>query len=541
MPRRGCATPIAVAAGVALGLLASLALRAALLDPERAQVLRPALGATGLGVALAAFAFAWIARAPAMRRHRPSRRTLDVVGGILATLAVAVYWGVGDAVIRYHPWEHYHYYLGAKYFDELSYTRIYACAAVAENERVGRDEMEGRRMRDLVTDEVVSVGVALAAPDECRRRFTPERWKAFGDDVMFFRERLGDMWDRMQQDHGFNPPPTWVLAGGALARLGPASDAMQTALAQIDRVLLALMLAFVGWAFGGHVLFVAIVAWAVPVPGQATWTTGAFLRNDWLLLLVASVCLARRGWPAAAGLAIASAAMLRLFPAVLLALPLVAIARRTWRRRGLARFDRRFIAGVVAGGAAWVLVSTAVFGTDAWRAFADHIEVHRLTPLANHVGLRSMFAQSWDARWTAVMQPGAVDPFHEWKRLRRETFAARHVPYGIVAGVLLALGMVAGWRARRLWVALAASAALVLLLLDVASYYCAFFVVLGLLAASRRAYEWLALGAVVLSRAGDLLPVAAEPDIRYTVVQSFVFVGWSVAALLLLARPARAR
>jgi hypothetical protein len=301
------------------------------------------------------------------------------------------------------------------------------------------------------------------------------------------------------------------------------------------------MLAFVGWAFGGHVLFVAIVAWAVPVPGQATWTTGAFLRNDWLLLLVASVCLARRGWPAAAGLAIASAAMLRLFPAVLLALPLVAIARRTWRRRGLARFDRRFIAGVVAGGAAWVLVSTAVFGTDAWRAFADHIEVHRLTPLANHVGLRSMFAQSWDARWTAVMQPGAVDPFHEWKRLRRETFAARHVPYGIVAGVLLALGMVAGWRARRLWVALAASAALVLLLLDVASYYCAFFVVLGLLAASRRAYEWLALGAVVLSRAGDLLPVAAEPDIRYTVVQSFVFVGWSVAALLLLARPARAR
>jgi len=279
----------------------------------------------------------------------------------------------------------------------------------------------------------------------------------------------------------------------------------------------------------------------VPVPGQASWTAGAFLRNDWLVLVVASVCLARRGWPAAAGVAIASAAMLRLFPAVLVALPLVTIAHRTWRRRRLGRFDRRFVTGVVGGAAAWLLVSTAVFGVDAWRAFADHIAVHRLTPLANHVGLRSIFAQSWDGRWTNVMQPGTVDPFHEWKRLRRETFAARETPYRLVAGALLALGALAGWRARRLWVALAGSAALVLLVLDVASYYCAFFLVLGLLAASSRAHEWLALGAVVLSRAADALPVAGEPDIRYTVVQSLVFVGWGVAALLLVARRPRAR
>ena len=245
--------------------------------------------------------------------------------------------------------------------------------------------------------------------------------------------------------------------------------------------------------------------------------------------------------PAAAGVAIASASMLRLFPAVLVALPLVAIAHRTRRRGGLGRFDRRFVAGVVGGGAAWLLVSTAVFGVGAWREFADHIAVHRLTPLANHVGLRSTFAQSWDGRWTAVMQPGTVDPFHEWKRLRRETFAARETPYRLVAGALLALGAVAGWRARRLWVALAASAALVLLVLDVSSYYCAFFLVLGLLAASSRAQEWLALGAVVLSRAADALPIAGEPDIRYTVVQSLVFVGWGVAALLLIARRPRAR
>jgi hypothetical protein len=532
---------VAVASGVAIGLGGSVALRAALLA-GRDRLSQDAVGAVGLAVAVAALAFGWIARFPAARRLRPSRRTLDVVGGVLGSLALATHWGFGNDLVRFHSWEHYHYYLGAKYFGELSYARLYACAAVVEDERVGRAEMEGRRMRDLRTDQVVPVAGALASPDDCRRRFTAGRWKAFGDDVMFFRAALGPMWDRMQQDHGFNPPPTWVLAGGTLARLGPASASMQSALAQIDRVLLAAMLALVAWAFGGHVLVVALVAWGVQVPGLASWTAGGFLRQDWLVLVVAAVCLARRGFPAAAGVAIASAAMLRLFPAVLVVLPLMMIARRTWRAGRLRTFDRRFVAGVAIGGAAWLAVSTTAFGVDAWLAFRDHITLHRLTPLANHVGLRSILAQSWDGRWTEVMQPGTVDPFHEWKRLRIETFAAREGAYQVAAAGLLAIAAVAGWRARRLWVAIAASAAIVPIVLDVSSYYCALFIVLGLLAGTSRGHEWLALGAVVASRAGDALPVAAEnPDVRYTVVQSLVFVVWATAALGIVAWAPRGR
>jgi hypothetical protein len=529
----------AMAAGLALGLAASLGLRAAMLD-EHGRVPVDALRWIGLAVAVAAAATAWIARAPAARR--PPHRALDVAGGALAVLALATYWAFGNDVIRHHPWEHYHYYLGAKYFRELSYARLYACAAVAEHERVGAAGMDGRRLRDLATDRVVGVEAALGAADDCTSRFTPARWRAFGDDVMWFRQALGPHWDRMQQDHGFNPPPTWVLAGGALARIGPASEATQSALARIDPILLAGMLGLVGWAFGAHVLLVATVAWAVPVPGQASWTAGAFLRHDWLVLVVAAVCFARRGWAAASGVAIASAAMLRLFPALLMALPLLLIARRSWRSGRLRRLDRRFVAGVALGGAAWLAVSTAAFGVDSWRAFADHIARHRLTPVANHVGLRSVFAQSWEGRWVEVMRPGATDPFEAWKRLRRETFAAREPVYRAVAAGLLALAAVAGWRTRRLWVALAASAAVVPIVLDVSSYYCAIFVVLGLLAARSRGHEWLALAAVVASRAADLLPVAtANPDVRYTVVQSLVFVGWAAGALALVAWSRRAR
>lgn len=332
-----------IALGGVLGLMVAAGLRAAGLDDDGFVPLEWS-GAVGLAVALAACVLSWQVRSPAA--HRSPKASSMVVGGALASLAIAVWLGLGNDVIRFHSWEHFHYYLGAKYFPELSYARLYGCTAVAEAERVGVEEMDGRRMRDLAADEVVSVAAALARPDDCKHHFTASRWRAFGDDVMFFREALGGMWDRMQQDHGYNPPPTWALAGGLLASIAPASVETQSTLALIDPLLLAAMLGMIGWAFGAHVLLVAIVVWACQVPGAATWTTGAFLRQDWLFCLVAGVCCARRGWPALAGIALASSAALRVFPALLLVLPLVVIVRRSWRHGRLSRFDSRFLAGL---------------------------------------------------------------------------------------------------------------------------------------------------------------------------------------------------
>lgn len=537
---RRSARAAAILAGIALGAAAVFAIRALGIDPERGRLGDGLVNGVALAVAVAALALSWLARAPAARRIRPSARARAVASAALATVAVAAYWGLGNDVLRFHTWDQFHYYVGGKYFPELSYRGLYACSAVAEAERVGRAAMDGRRMRDLATDEVVTVDAALADPAACTSRFTPERWRAFGDDVMFFREKTGRIWDRMQQDHGFNPPPTWVLAGRPLASLAPAGDGMQRALALVDPVLLAAMFALVAWAFGAHVLWVALVVWGLNMPGAGTWTSAAFLRQDWLLFVVAAVCLVRRGWPAAGGAAIASAAAIRIFPVFLLVLPAVVIARRTWRRGRVARFDRRFVAGVAGAGALWFAASTASYGVDAWRAFGEHIALHRLAPIANHVGLRSALAQSWDGRWAEMMRPGQVDPFAAWKAARRETFAARRGIYGVLAAAIGLGAALAAWRIRRLWAAMAASVVMVVTLVDVSSYYCAVFVVLALLAAAGRVEEWTALGAMVVSRAANALPIATEnPDLRYT-VQAVVFLAWGLTALALLAwRPRR--
>lgn len=527
-----------IALGVVIGLGVAAALRA-IGRGDEPRVSSAWIDVTAIAVALCALVLSFRAR-PRAGRWSPTPG-LAVAGGALASVAIAVWLGLGNDVVRFHTWEHFHYYLGAKYFRELSYSRLYACTAVVERERVGADEMEGRRMRDLATDQVVSVDAALAAPDACKSRFTPERWRAFGDDVMFFRGAMGALWDRMQQDHGYNPPPTWALAGGLFAWLAPASIETQTALALIDPLLLATMLAVVAWGFGAHVLLIAIVAWACQLPGAATWTSAAFLRQDWLVLLVTGVACARRGRPFASGVAVASSAALRVFPALLLVLPVVVIARRTWRHGRLARFDARFLAGVAGGAVVWFGAATLAYGVDAWRAFAEHMALHRLAPLANHVGLRALFSQSWDGRWMAAMRPGTTDPFSVWAASRRDTFASMHWAYVLVATSIAAAVAWSGLRLHRVWVALAASSVIVLVVVDLASYYCAFFIVLGLLAAASRTHERLALGAIAVGRAVDLLPIASEnPDYRY-VVQSAVLLAWGLAATWLLAWPVRRR
>jgi hypothetical protein len=525
----------AIAVGAAMGAAIVLGIRAAWLDDDTARVGPVVVNTVALTVAAGALALSWLVRARAAHRLRPSARVRAAASAALATVAVATYWGLGDDALRVHPWEQFHYYVGGKYFPELSYRRLYACAAVVEAERVGRDAMAGRRMRDLATDQVVAVDAVLDDPTACRRHFTPQRWRAFGDDVMFFREATGGLWDRMQQDHGFNPPPTWLLAGRALAALGPAGERTQRALAVVDPVLIAAAFALVAWAFGAHVLWVALVVWGLNMPGQGSWTSGAFLRMDWLLLVVAAVCLVRRGWTAAGGAALASAAALRIFPVLLLALPAVVIARRTWHGGRLRRLDRRFLAGVAGAGALWFAASAACFGLDAWRGFGEHIALHRLAPLANHVGLRSVVAVSWEGRWNEAMRPGETDPFAVWKAARRETFAARRGVYGVLAGAIGLCAVAAAWRIRRLWAAMAASVVTIVTLVDVSSYYCAVFVVLALLAAASRVEEWIALGAMVVSRAANALPLATEnPDLRYT-AQAVVFVAWALLAVVLLA------
>src|SRR5262249_11651752 len=149
----------------------------------------------------------------------------------LAVLSLAAWTNLGNVQLPFHRWDQFIYFIGARYFPELSYPLLYRCTAVADAEQLGRSTLDGRAIRDLSNDEVVPAKRALADVALCHQRFGP-RWTAFVHDVAFFRGASPwSYWTEMQTDHGFNPPPPWVVTGGALAALAPASTTTQTWLA----------------------------------------------------------------------------------------------------------------------------------------------------------------------------------------------------------------------------------------------------------------------------------------------------------------------
>ena len=176
--------------------------------------------------AVATLGTAWLLAGIWLRR-RPSpaarlRRSWDV-GLALLGLAGALCWtnllqfnfpGFG------HPSETFHYYVGAKYFRELGYERLYHCTALADAEALGEEQVARRRLRDLRSNELVSATRALEDPEACRAHFTPERWQAFVHDVAWFRAQVpARRWLLSQMDHGYNGTPAWGLFGGLLASL----------------------------------------------------------------------------------------------------------------------------------------------------------------------------------------------------------------------------------------------------------------------------------------------------------------------------------
>src|SRR6185295_7055559 len=159
-----------------------------------------------------------------------------------------------------HWHEAYHYYVGAKYFDELGFERLYECAAVADAEDPAlRRRVELRKITNLRTNVLGGTAEILADPTRCTRHFSPARWQEFRQDIAFFRERNGvRRWEDAQTDHGYNATPVWTVIGSAAANLSPASDRQLWFLTRIDPLFIVGMVLVIGWAFGWRALCVTL-------------------------------------------------------------------------------------------------------------------------------------------------------------------------------------------------------------------------------------------------------------------------------------------
>lgn len=475
--------------------------------------------------------------AVAFARVRAERRGVWLA---LAALGVCAYTGFGrlHGGRFLHVWDTYHYYLGAKYYDELAHDGLYECTVIADAEAGLRRQAATRTITDLRDNRQVRTLELLVEPERCTRRFGAARWQQFSADVAWFRARIDPWtWAKMQRDHGYNATPVWQLAGAALASLGPASELTVGICAALDPLLLLAGLALLGWGFGWRVMALAALVLGTFYPARFFWTGGAFLRLDWWCLTLAAVSCLRRGRPMLAGAALAYAAMLRLFPAALFLGPALAGCHQLWRTGRLTPEAVRFCGGAVLAVA--LLAPPALLATgDGGRAFVANTRKHASTSLTNHMGLPTLASYRPGHTARALDAAERLRPAALWPRFAQERQRAREAARPLLwlgqALALLAIGLAAR---RELWRAAALSSLAVPAFLALTCYYYVLIVVWATLAQRRAAAVCLLAGCAVSTALGLWLEPRVGLDELY-VAQSAVLVALAVVVAVATLRGA---
>jgi hypothetical protein len=310
--------------------------------------------------------------------------------GVCAAIAVANYVDYGR--MRYgtylNEWDVYHYYLGSKYFCELSYGHFYEGVLAADHAIDPNAIPSQMPVRDLKDYTMGTASQILAREGEIRARFTPERWQSFVTDTAWFRSRLPlARWQRSYCDHGHNAPPTWTAPVSLLTNALPITDLRaRWALILADPVLLGFATASVAWAFGWEAAFLSIIL--VGTHYLLSWghLKGSLLRTDFAVGTVMSVCFLKKGRPFTAGVLLGWAACARVFPILFAAGPVASYLSRQEHRAS----TRAFLAGVALCGALGVLFALVVSGPGAMVDWARKILLHDRMSSIWHIGLRPL-------------------------------------------------------------------------------------------------------------------------------------------------------
>ncbi|MBX5484683.1 MAG: hypothetical protein IRZ16_22905 [Myxococcaceae bacterium] len=455
--------------------------------------------ALGLSVAtLVALAVGATLRRRARRSTRWAVGVLLFLGGL--GVAASQNWFRGQGRYPVHPTDFFHYYVGARYFEQVGYQDLYTCSVAALRSRGFKDDDWG--IRDLRRNVVVPIRELEPAIRACPERFAPDEWQHFVDDIDHLARLIGPRnFQRLLSDHGFNAPPFWVVAAKAAIRAAGNTAEGATRLIWIDTLLVALG----GWillrTFGPRTFCLAMVFLGCHTANRFGWVGGSLLRMDWWFWCVVAVALLRTR-PFAAGAAWAYASALRLFPLLLGIGPLI---RGVLRDRRIPRIASRpafrMLAGAITGGLILLALSWPLGNIGAWREFAARIQTHGEALSFNHVGLKSLLSASPDATLSSLSSTqhgGDLEAL--WRTTREEAFQRRRVAHGLAV-----IAFVAGM----LWLAFRGSArttlatlslALVPVVTALSSYYMSLLALLAVPARRRPPLAWAMMGAVVLTQ-----------------------------------------
>ncbi len=488
-----------------------------------------------------------------LKKRNGEARSVKVSNYILMGLgAIALLSYVNFKPFSTQPnnWDLFHYYIGSKYFSEIGYTRLYACVARAEAESddpAVAHVAKRRTIRDLETNDLVAARSYFFDENYCKERFSDVRWEAFKNDIGFFRSRLQDLWELAQIDHGFNPSPVWILAGGFVSSMVPLSDTAVTGMVLLDVALLLGSVICLAWTFGLPVAAFAVIASTASGGIDWAWAGGGMLRLDWFLMSVLSVCAMKREHYVLAGATLGYAATLRVFPAIFALGPFVGLLYALYMRKHDQKMAYgKFFAGMAGSAAILLALVFAMYGADSLRAFADNTRKHSAVVSTNNVGLRTVLTYRPDTAVRNTIDVSAQEAYLYWKwEAAKNEAKQKIVPLYVIIVVICLLFFIPAVISGGAWQAVALGATFApFAWSEMSNYYYMFLMVVATLFAANRKVAFPLLGVGIVMGIGKLFEIdmnkyfeqpmlhGAVPGIGmdeiYTLFSAAVCIGFAV-------------
>jgi hypothetical protein len=355
-------------------------------------------------------------------RYPPHRWAILGVVGVCAGLAAASFYNLGRPQFWnseksqpefVHQLDMRVYYGFAKYFHELGYDGIYQASikAYSEDTDTPLESLSTVEIRNMKTHDLQRVADVKDDISKISKRFSPERWESFKEDMSYFRRTMGEKhYLATHSDHGANATPVWTAMARPFFLFSEANELSLVIGGLADAVLLGLMFLAVGFTFGPRQALLGLLVFgATDLYMFGTNWAGATLRHDWIAYLGFGVCLLRREHYVLAGVLLAFAVMIRAFPGIGLAgvgLPCLVLFGERWiRERKMPNLFAhlrehagavRCVLAAIATMVLLVVVTGILFSFGAWVDWAKKISLLDAGIGTNDVSLRSLVAFGTD-------------------------------------------------------------------------------------------------------------------------------------------------
>jgi len=219
-------------------------------------------------------------------------------------------------------WNTFHYYIGAKYSDELGYFNLYSCTLLADNESQNFFSTTVN-VRNLYSYEIVKKENLPLCPKE---NFTLERWEAFKNDITFMQREFpnpyqnkSELWNSILSDKGYNPSPLWTLIGSFIANNISLQNSLGLKIIfNLDFILVLLAILYIGKLFDTKTSILMTLFMTLSF-GSYGLLLGNFLQYLWLFFIILGVCFWKEKKQLASAFCFSFAIMTRVFPMFLLA------------------------------------------------------------------------------------------------------------------------------------------------------------------------------------------------------------------------------